>query len=48
MAFRVNWNAHFDFPFHGMMIPPVAAQVIWNSWYQKLTSLAQMSHYDSQ
>jgi hypothetical protein len=48
MAFSVNWNAHFDFPFHGMMIPPVARDVVWNSWYKKPASLAQMSRYDSQ
>ena len=48
MEFTVNWNAHFDFPFHGMMIPPVARDTLWNSWYGKPASLARMSRYDTQ
>ncbi|HTZ48278.1 MAG TPA: hypothetical protein VMH20_11840 [Verrucomicrobiae bacterium] len=48
MEFQVNWNAHFDFPFHGMMIPPVTRDTVWNSWYGKPASLARMSGYDTQ
>ncbi len=48
MAFSVNWNARFDFPFQGMMIPPVSRDEVWRSWYRKPTSLARMSRYDSQ
>jgi hypothetical protein len=48
MTFSVNWNARFDFPFQGMMIPPVSRDEVWRSWYRKPTSLARMSRYDSQ
>lgn len=46
MAYSLNWNARFDWPFQGMSIPPVKSDVAWRSWYQKETSLAQMSGYD--
>lgn len=44
-AFSANWNAHFDFPFLGMSIPPVKKGVQWKSWYQKPTSLGKMERY---
>jgi hypothetical protein len=46
MAFSLNWNAHFDFPFHGMSIPPVPATEEWQSWYQQPASLKKMAEYD--
>lgn len=46
MAYSVNWNARFDWPFLGMSIPPVQPDVTWTSWYKKPESLAQMSRYD--
>jgi hypothetical protein len=48
MAFSLNWNARFDFPFQGMMFPPVAPDTEWKSWYQKTTSISRMSEYDNQ
>jgi hypothetical protein len=48
MAYSLNWNARFDFPYLGMSIPPVKSDVTWPSWYQKPASLAQMSKYDEQ
>ena len=46
MAYSLNWNARFDWPYLGMSIPPVKADVTWPSWYQKPASLAKMSSYD--
>lgn len=46
IGYSVNWNAHFDFPFLGMSIPPVAPDVEWSSWYQEETSLGRMRLYD--
>ena len=46
MAYSLNWNARFDWPYQGMDIPPVSSEVVWQSWYQKNASLAQMSKYD--
>lgn len=46
MAYSLNWNARFDWPFLGMAIPPVQPDVTWTSWYKKSESLAQMSQYD--
>ncbi len=48
MAFSVNWNAHFDFPYLGMVAPPVAANETWNSWYNRPASYQQMSNYSTQ
>jgi hypothetical protein len=45
MAFSVNWNAHFDFPFHGMMIPPLEHAAQWTSWAGRSASLEKMSRY---
>ena len=47
MAFRVNWNAHFDFPFLGMMMPPVSRTEVWQSWYRQPASFPRMSEYSS-
>ncbi|MDR3736413.1 MAG: hypothetical protein P4L10_12860 [Acidobacteriaceae bacterium] len=47
MAFSANWNAHFDFPFLGMMMPPVSATEPWQSWYKQPTSFEQMSKYST-
>ena len=46
MAYSLNWNARFDWPYLGMSIPPVKRDVTWPSWYQKPASLAQISSYD--
>ncbi|HLJ16226.1 MAG TPA: chitobiase/beta-hexosaminidase C-terminal domain-containing protein [Bryobacteraceae bacterium] len=46
MAFSVNWNAHFDFPYEGMFVPPVAPRESWTSWYGEQSSLARMRAYD--
>lgn len=46
MAYSLNWNARFDWPFQGMDIPPVNKDVVWKSWYQKEVSLEQMDRYD--
>lgn len=46
MAYSLNWNARFDWPYLGMSIPPVKPDVTWPSWYQKPASLAAMSGYD--
>jgi hypothetical protein len=48
MAFGVNWNASFDWPFQGLNIPLVNAGVEWQSWYQKQTSIAQMQAFDQE
>jgi hypothetical protein len=48
MAFSTNWNAHFDFPFLGMMMPPVPATESWQSWYKQPTSFERMSGYSTQ
>ena len=47
MALRVNWNAHLDFPFLGMMMPPVSATQVWRSRYKQPTSFEQMSRYST-
>jgi hypothetical protein len=47
MALSVNWNAHFDFPFLGMMMPPVSATEVWQSWYKRPASFEQMSKYST-
>ncbi len=48
MAFSTNWNAHFDFPFLGMMMPPVPATESWQSWYRQPASYKKMSAYSTQ
>jgi len=48
MAYSLNWNARFDWPYQCMSIPPVKPDVTWSSWYQKPASLAQMTKYDEQ
>jgi len=45
MAFAVNWQASFDFPYMGMFIPPVKPEVKWESYVDKLTSADQMNEY---
>ena len=46
MAFSLNWNAHFDFPFLGMMIPPVGRTAGWTSWAGRSASLGRMADYE--
>lgn len=46
MAFTVNWNASFEWPFLGINIPLVNPGVDWESWYQKKTSIATMQEFD--
>ncbi len=45
MAFTVNWQASFDFPYMGMFIPPVKPDVEWKSYGGKLTSANRMNEY---
>jgi hypothetical protein len=46
MAFSLNWNAHFDFPFLGMMMPPVGRNTGWTSWAGRSASLSRMARYE--
>lgn len=45
MAFKVNWNAHFDWPYIGMFVPPVAKSVPWTSYKKQQTSITMMNDY---
>ena len=45
MNFRVNWNAHFDWPYQGMNLPLVGDEEQWTSWYRKPASYASMNAY---
>jgi hypothetical protein len=45
MAFKVNWNAHFDWPYIGMFLPPVKKDVSWTSYKNEQTSITMMNNY---
>ncbi len=45
MAFAVNWQASFDFPYMGMFLPPVPAGVKWKAYSGNLTSADEMNAY---
>jgi hypothetical protein len=45
MDFKVNWNAHFDFPYMGMFLPPVKKNVLWTSYKREPTSITKMDDY---
>lgn len=47
MDFKVNWNAHFDFPYMGMDLPPVKKGVSWTSLKGQRTSVPMMNDYCS-
>jgi hypothetical protein len=47
MAFRVNWQASFEFPYMGMFLPPVASDdEEWVNFRRVKTSLRKLNDYD--
>lgn len=46
MGFSLNWNARFDWPFHGLNIPLVDAATTWPSWYQEQRSIGLWRKYE--
>lgn len=43
MAFRVNWDASFDFPYMAMFIPPVKSDTEeWTDFKKRKTSIAKL------
>ncbi|CAN5369763.1 hypothetical protein BH11BAC5_BH11BAC5_14530 [soil metagenome] len=45
MAFTVNWQASFDFPYMGMFLPPVKRDVRWTRLGGGTISIQQMDDY---
>lgn len=45
MAFTVNWQASFDFPYMGMFIPPVGDDAQWNRYGGGVASVKGLSNY---
>lgn len=45
MAFTVNWQASFDFPYMGMFLPPVAPGIKWKRFGGGEMSIAEMNDY---
>ncbi len=45
MAFTVNWQASFDFPYMGMFLPPVKSDEEWTRFGAGDISVAIMSEY---
>ncbi|MDR3715729.1 MAG: hypothetical protein P4L51_23195 [Puia sp.] len=45
MAFTVNWQASFDFPYMGMFLPPVGGDEKWTRYGNGLTSIRGMNAY---
>jgi hypothetical protein len=45
MAFTVNWQASFDFPYMGMFLPPVKRDVGWTRLGGGTISIQQMDNY---
>lgn len=45
MDFKVNWNAHFDFPYIGMYLPPVKKDGLWTTYKKQQTSIRMMNDY---
>lgn len=45
MAFTVNWQASFDFPYMGMFLPPVQSNEKWKRFGGGEMSIADMNEY---
>jgi hypothetical protein len=45
MDFKVNWNAHFDFPYFGTYLPPVKRDELWTDYSREQTSIRKMNDY---
>jgi hypothetical protein len=45
MAFTVNWQASFDFPYMGMFLPPVKRDELWTRLGGGTISIQQMDNY---
>jgi hypothetical protein len=45
MAFTVNWQASFDFPYMGMFLPPVKPDVKWQRFGSGEMSIKAMNDY---
>lgn len=45
MDFKVNWNAHFDFPYLGMYLPPAKRGERWTDYSKEQTSIQMMNDY---
>lgn len=45
MAFRLNWQASFEFPYMGMFLPPVAPGEQWVSFRGESTSAERLNAY---
>ncbi|MCC6727930.1 MAG: NPCBM/NEW2 domain-containing protein [Chthonomonadales bacterium] len=45
MAFRVNWQASFEFPYMGMFLPPVGPEQEWTSFRREATSQGRLNAY---
>ena len=45
MAFRLNWQASFEFPYMGMFLPPVHDGEEWRNFRGALTSFAKLNDY---
>ncbi len=45
MAFTVNWQASFDFPYMGMYLPPVQRNEKWRRFGGDMITIAEMDHF---
>lgn len=45
MAFTVNWQASFDFPYMGMFIPPVKKEESWQRFGGDMITIKKMDDY---
>ncbi|MEO9023091.1 MAG: hypothetical protein ABI237_06530 [Ginsengibacter sp.] len=45
MAFSVNWQASFDFPYMGMFLPPINPNEKWKNYGGNETSAEEMNEY---
>ena len=45
MAFKVNWQASFDFPYMGMFIPPVNRNDKWKRYGEGMITIAEMDNF---
>ena len=45
MAFTVNWQASFDFPYMGMYIPPVQRNEKWRRFGGDMITIAEMDNF---
>jgi hypothetical protein len=48
MAFSVNWQASFDFPYMGMFLPPVQLERKWKRFDKDSISITDMNNYADQ